>query len=517
MKKSIYIGGLVCILLLGVNACDTDRLMDMDIPKYMVTDENADLGMLFSNIQVEYTRRSALHALRIPAGYAKYYATHSTIMPGDRYQYSQGYGEDPWGAYTSEGKMVVHLLATLQKKEDPSLVNNLAILQILKGAIFSRLTDIYGNIPYTEAEEAYLENLLYPAYDTQESIYKDILSTLEQACLSFDEKQPVWGEYDIIYKGKLEKWKKFGYSLMLRMAMRMAAVEPETARAYAEKAIAGGVILENEDNFQIACIDNRDSERNPAAQGMVYSDPEKYWKLGADFVEALKEGDPRAKVIFGGKLKSDKPVPNSGIMNTYWFDDEAWIYTVEEQQGYPHGQDVQVTSYERIQKDYTRPSRYLFDYASPVVRLAAHEMNFCIAKAASLGWNTGGRSAKGMYETGVRNNMAFYDQYPGTPNISPAEVDAYLVDHPYSPENLAREMWIANYLDPFEGWFYIRQWGPDLPPNVEGTSMPRRYAYVSSELTRNTKNYMEALTQMGMPADVTNEAQFTYRCWWDIR
>lgn len=517
MKKSIYIGGLVCSLLLGGNSCDTDRLMDMDIPKYMVTDESADLGMLFTNIQVEYARRSALHALRIPAGYAKYYATHSTVMPGDRYQYSQGYGEDPWTTYTTEGKMVIHLINTLEKKPDPSNVNNLAILKILKGAIFSWLTDIYGDIPYAEAGEAYLENLLYPAYDTQESIYKNILSLLEEACLSFDENQPVWAEYDAIYKGNQTKWKKFGYSLMLRMAMRMAAVDPATARPYAEKAIAAGVILENEDNFQLACVDNRNTERNPVAYGMVYNDPEKYWKLGADFVEALKDKDPRAKVIFGGKLKPENPVPNSGIMNTYWFDDEAWNYTVEEQQGYPHGQDVQVTTYELIQKDYTRPSRYLFDYASPVVRLAAHEMDFCIAKAASLGWNTQGLAAQAMYETGVRNNMLFYAQYAGTIEITEEEIESYLAYRPYSAANLSREMWIANYLDPFEGWFYIRQWGPDLVPNVNGISMPRRYPYVSSELTRNTENYMKALSQMGMPADVNNEAQFTYRCWWDVR
>jgi hypothetical protein len=372
-------------------------------------------------------------------------------------------------------------------------------------------------VPYSEAGLAYSDGTLAPKFDTQESIYKSILSSLDEACSALDANKPMWAKYDIIYKGNIAKWKQFGYSLMLRMAMRMEAVDPAMAKQYAEKAIAGGVILNNADNFQISCVDNQNSERNPVAYGMIYNDPEKYWKLGADFVEALKDNDPRDRIILGGRLNPDKTVPNSGIMNTYWWDDSAWNYTISEQQGYPHGQDVQVTSYEMIQKNYTRPSRYLFDYEAPVVRLAAHEMYFCIAKAHALGWNTGGRTAVEMYNEGVRANMNFYSGFAGTQKITEEEISAYLTHRPYSEANLLHELWIANYLDPFQAWFYIRQWGPDLTPNINGVSMPRRIPYASSEQTRNEANYLAALAQMGMPADVTLVGQFTYRCWWDVR
>jgi hypothetical protein len=490
----------------------------MDIPKYMLTDESADLGMLFTSVQVSYTRQAALEAIRIPAGFDKYYATHSLIMPGDRYQFDGNY-DGLWNFYTGEGKSVIHLLGVLQKAGDPSMTNNIAILQIMQGAIFSWATDLYGDIPYSEAELAYLGGTLTPKFDTQESVYKSILAMLDEACSSLDPAKTVWSSYDIIYRGNIDKWKKFGYSLMLRMAMRMSGVDPSLAKQYAEKAIVGGVVLSNDDNFKIACVNNQVSERNPVGNNMVNLDTEKYWKLGEELVDALKNNaDPRAKVIFGGgKLKADMPVPNSGIMNTYWWDDDAWDCTVSEQKGYPHGLVVQVTTYEQIQKEYTRPSRYLFDYAAPVVRLAAYEMYFCIAKAAEMGWNTGGRTAADMYNEGVKSSMQFFDSYAGTPNIAEDEISAYLVSRPYSPANVIYEMWVSNYLDPFQGWFYIRQWGPDMTPNVQGVSMPRRIPYPSVELTRNEANYKAALLQMGMPADVTNEGQFTYRCWWDVR
>jgi hypothetical protein len=517
MMRNLYILGIMVCLLAGICSCNTQALRDLDDPKYMVTTANADLGMIFTDIEVKYTRRSALTALRIPAGYTKYYATHSTIMPGDRYQFDTQYFPEPWNVYTDEGKEVIHLLDLLEKMDDQEMINNIAILKILKGAIFSWVTDLYGDVPYSEAGLAYLEGNLYPKYDTQESIYKSILSMLDEACNSFDANKPVWSKYDIIYNGNHTKWKQFGYSLMLRMAMRMAAIDPATAQQYAEKAIAGGVILDNVDNFQIICVDNQNSERNPVAYGMIFNDPEKYWKLGADFVNALKDNDPRANIILGGTLKKDKPVPNSGIMNTYWFDDSAWDYTLSEQEGHPHGQDVQVTTYELIQKSYSRPSRYLFDYNSPIVRLAAHEMYFCIAKAYSLGWNTGGQSDKEMYESGVRASMKFYSEFEGVYEISDDEIDDYLNYRPYTPDNLLHELWISNYLDPFQAWFYIRQWGPDLTPNVSGIAMPRRMPYITNEQTRNKENYTNALNQMGMPSDISSVDQMAYRCWWDVR
>ncbi len=522
MKNSIYIYGLVLCILTGTYSCDTDKLHEADIPKYSVTDDNVDLGMIFSNIEVQYTRISALSALRIPAGYAKYYATHSTIMPGDRYQYHESYSNDVWDPYTNEGKWTIHLISLLEQQNDPAMANNIAVLKILKGAIFSWVTDVYGDVPYSEAGLALLEDIWYPKFDTQESIYKSILPMLDEACSALQDNQSMWKSYDIIYNGDINKWRKFGYSLMLRMAMRMSNVDAATAKTYAEKAIAGGVILANADNFQITCQDVQTSERNPVTQGMINSDPEKYWKLGADFVDALKDNDPRAKVIFGGRLKSDKSVPNSGIMNTYWRQDDAWDYTLANQQGYPHGQDVQTTSYANIQKDYTKQSRFIFDYASPVIRLAAHEMYFCIAKAAELGWNTGGSTAADMYDAGVTANMTLYDQFDPNPQItdpkiSAAEITAYLAYRPYSSANLLRELWIANYLDPFQGWFYVRQWGPELTPNIAGMTMPRRYAYIASEGTRNPDNYSKALQQMGMPSDVSFQNQLFYRTWWDVR
>ena len=44
---------------------------------------------------------------------------------------------------------------------------------------------------------------------------------------------------DLYYNGDVAKWKKWGYSLMLRMAMRISTVDAADANTYVAKAIAG--------------------------------------------------------------------------------------------------------------------------------------------------------------------------------------------------------------------------------------------------------------------------------------
>ena len=48
--------------------------------------------------------------------------------------------------------------------------------RILKARTFLRMTDLWGDIPYSEA---FTGTNITPAYDTQESIYTDLISELK--------------------------------------------------------------------------------------------------------------------------------------------------------------------------------------------------------------------------------------------------------------------------------------------------------------------------------------------------
>src|SRR5690606_4266343 len=98
--------------------------------------------------------------------------------------------------------------------QDPESVNKLAVARIWRVYIFHQLTDLYGDIPYSEANQG-AEGFYQPKYDLQSDIYNDMFKELEEAANSFDPSKATFGTSDLFYDGDPAKWKKFAYSMML--------------------------------------------------------------------------------------------------------------------------------------------------------------------------------------------------------------------------------------------------------------------------------------------------------------
>ncbi len=59
--------------------------------------------------------------------------------------------------------------------------SEMGMTRILRVFIYSRLTDLHGDIPYSEAGQGYTNGILKPKYDAQQDIYMDMLKELEEA------------------------------------------------------------------------------------------------------------------------------------------------------------------------------------------------------------------------------------------------------------------------------------------------------------------------------------------------
>src|SRR5690606_6834309 len=136
--------------------------------------------------------------------------------------------------------------------ENPEDVNKLSAARIWRAYIFHHITDLYGDVPYTESGKGTSDKIYTPKYDEQSFIYQDMLKELEEAATALDPAKPTFGSADLLYDGDVEQWRKFAYSLMLRLGMRLTEVDVELAETWVKKAIAGGVFERNED---IAVID----------------------------------------------------------------------------------------------------------------------------------------------------------------------------------------------------------------------------------------------------------------------
>src|SRR5688500_1067795 len=177
-------------------------------------------------------------------------------------------------------------------EEDPARSNLTNMARIIQSNAFMILTDTYGSIPYQEGGKGYIDQNFFPAYQDQQTVYLGIIEELKSASDGLDAAKPT--SNDILYGGNIARWKKFGYSLLLRAGMRLSEVDPGTAQPTAAYAFAGGVIVDNADNAVIRhdgnYVNNTGNVLNATEAANFY--------LAKPFVDALKaRNDPRLAAI----------------------------------------------------------------------------------------------------------------------------------------------------------------------------------------------------------------------------
>ena len=164
-----------------------------------------------------------------------------------------------------------------------------------------RITDMYGDVPYSEAGNGFILGLYKPKYDRQSFIYDDMLKELEEAGQNLNASKPTFGAADYLYGGNTAKWKTFANSLMLRLGMRLTKVEPAKAELWVKKAISRGVMQSNADLAKLNHTDGTalnfywDGRELRGGEGVPPSAKGKgYGKMAKTFVDYLKTAnDPR--------------------------------------------------------------------------------------------------------------------------------------------------------------------------------------------------------------------------------
>jgi hypothetical protein len=104
--------------------------------------------------------------------------------------------------------------------------HTLGIAQVLTAYNLATLTDMMGDVPWKEALKPGV--VFTPGLDTQEDIYDDIFSLLDDAIINLDKKSiyPSLRNQDLIYGGNTALWKKFAFGLKARYTMRLSLKEP---------------------------------------------------------------------------------------------------------------------------------------------------------------------------------------------------------------------------------------------------------------------------------------------------
>lgn len=428
----------------------------------------------------------------------------------DRYlvRSSNGYFNAP---YTSE---LMDLQLVIDKVQGDAAFESLeGVARIMKAYFFQRHTDLFGDIPYSEALRAD-EELLLPKYDTQQSIYTDLIAELKAGrdlVAASTDGQLAKG--DPIYGGDTVAWELFANSILLRLYMRMSGADAATAQAGIEAIVAGGdYFASNADNATMAVTGAK-----PYRNGLFET-----------LETRTDQGCSRTMInLLNGKSDPRLPIYAQDIDDDYGkgsYDgpDDVFVGQINGDLGPGPNQSTVSLLGVPVAYDAARPYK-VFDYA---------DVCFILAEAALNGWSVGG-TAQSYYEDGITASMNQWSalaqsspmaEFADASEITAAEIATYLAgdsvayDAAKAKEQICTQRWMAMYVNGIQGWSLNRRTGYpvaiekyELPATAfPGLGVPLRFPYCDDEAALNSVNLAVAA------AGITN-TMYGKPVWWDTR
>ncbi len=441
-------------------------------------------------------------------GFVQHYSGAWNVTTfGSRFNKDDGYATALWrNGYSNELKNVVDILENT--KNDPAAANMNAVGKIMKVMVAQRMTDIYGDIPYSEAGLGYSKGIVTPKYDKQEDIYASFFKELDEA---YTQLKVGGGSIkgDLFYNGDILKWKKLANTLRLRLGMRISEIKPVEAEKQVKAALQNGVFASNEDNCIMRHLDASFND-DPASidfrgNGLAYAfvgneNGDHFTTLVIDYLR--DNGDPRLTMLATPKktssVKQGAPIgPGENLYEGV----KPGLYQYQA----PGGTDATSGIQDYFKKKTT-----------PFLHVSYSETQLLLAEAAFRGWVSG--SAADYYKKGVEAGIKQLEIYGALP-AGQSKIDTYLNAKPLfagkEKEQIATQLWITYIFNSIEAYSNWRRTGfPKLVPITNPDSQtngvtPTRLYYPNDEMQKNEANYLDALARMGGKNDWLNKV------WWD--
>ena len=343
---------------------------------------------------------------------------------------------------------------------DVVLQNRIAAINIMEGYVYHTLVDAFGDVPYSEALDP---DNINPAYDDAKTIYMSVLANLKTAVANINTDAAGFPEaQDPMYHGDMEGWKKFGNSLRLRMAMRLADVDPAASKTIVNEAITSGVFESNADNADMEYL-SASPNTSPIYEDLVLSGRKDFVAANTiiDVMQSLD--DPRRAVYFDDNL-------GAGVF-------KGGIY----------GSANNYSSFTQIGDALRVPEL-------PGVLMTYAEVEFLLAEAAERGGYTAVEGTAAMhYNAGIE---ASFNQWGLSDALAQEYISQPLVNYASAPgtwkQKIGLQLWLALYNQGFEAWNTWKRFdfvGLLAPPGMSLADVPLRLIYPLEEAQLNPVGY----------------------------
>ena len=248
------------------------------------------------------------------------------------------------------------------------------------------VTDLWGDVPYTEAVSGE-DGIFSPKFDSQESIYTDLLSRIDALLAADYSTANIVAAYDFIYEGDMDLWMEFAKSLKLKLMLRLSETSGYDNSELLTLVQQGG-LLSTTAMIPGEVWEAKDGKQHP----MVEFDEGSAGYIGGNVIASrtmieylVVNADPRIDGLF--------VAPSSGVHKGSFQGDFAADNSVDSDgNGTPDAQE----EYSTVE----------FDQNTPLPLMSVWEVQFNIAEVyARAGMDT---EANAAYDAGVQANLDFW-------------------------------------------------------------------------------------------------------------
>lgn len=420
---------------------------------------------------------------------------------------------------------IKNLNDAILNSEESGRTNINAVLRIQKVYVMSILTDMYGDVPCSEAGWSGLVEgaTATPKYDEQKDIYNYFFEELKACADQLDEsKDAISGDVTSL-GGNVNLWKKYANSLRMRFAMRISDVNPEKAQKEFEAAYNTSEYIKNssEDTyvkhqdspFTLYDGANDNDFRANSLSAILYGqDPTSPTFICATFFDIMNaNNDPRLYSICRHYINTKRSEIKPDVENNVDVTDEVRLYLGNDanmEQPCKVGaawwnnwlqppSNASIPTLARLvasdpaagydQSNF--PARMMRPFLSinfekpnaPGIFITSAEINFLLAEAASKGWAVKGE-VQPFFEAGVRASIALLNEHylPAKNRIAEELIGDFidglketydLTDAEQAREAINTQAWILHMTNPNEAWANLRR--ADYPVLVDRTKLPK--------------------------------------------
>jgi hypothetical protein len=545
MKKQIIFLFLIIFIL---SACSKQALREDELLQKRDVLESAQPNLLLSSV----IQKSSFAYNQQGGPGTSILATTMQYQQGNRsagdniYQGFQNPRSDLYNL-TAQIKLVQAAIDIVHEK---GLKNYEGIFTIFKSMLWSAVTDLYGDIYYTEGLRGQ-EGILFPKFDEQKDIYPALIQDLKNATqLLTDGTEDIDKVYDLYYGGDKTKWIKFANSMRLRLLMRVSAKIPTAATDIAAVAALplmtdtpdnasipyqggdityawplGALHMGYTDNFLLnrpskTLIDSLKALNDERLKVWV-APIERPWTNKVDSININTYTDPSTKTKYGKRTIVQKGYSydilwelidrNNPLINSVakLIQDSLTYHA-----GYPAGSYIDVLA---ANGSYAFPdtkwnykvsifSKLLNENANPLLRasvMEASEVYFLLAEAAVKGYITSDPAT--LYQKGVEMSLKRWGE--PLPSAYFNNPKAKFPASGTSAQKLAKiglQKWLSLFMMGVESYSDYRRTNlPAIMKNAYlltgqpgGYQFPLRFRYPQTEMNNNAANYQEAIARL---------------------